>query len=56
MKGILSFIPPDGKFRLLEYILPLSSPPFTLESNIVFGKEADGRLELTYGYLILMLV
>jgi AP-3 complex subunit mu len=45
--GVLSFIPPDGKFRLLEYILPLSSPPFTLDSNMVFGDAADASLELT---------
>ena len=49
---VLSFIPPDGSFRLLSYHISSTSTvaiPVYVRHNISFKEASGGRLDITVG-------
>ena len=47
---ILSFIPPDGNFRLMSYLIGSQSTvaiPITLRPTLTFSNNLTGKLDIT---------
>ncbi|CAF1303420.1 unnamed protein product [Rotaria magnacalcarata] len=49
---VLSFVPPDGRFRLISYRVATQNPismPIYVKHSIYFRESGSGRLDLTVG-------
>jgi len=44
--GVLAFIPPDGKFKLMDYVIKVPTIPITVKSTISFSADGNGSIDI----------